>query len=295
MKLLVYQNPRTFQERVTPFLLEHEAENNLPLGILANLIAGEFQDQPPYLAAVEQQGSLTWMVICTPPYPVLFSFREALPPEEEMDLVLADLQETYGRELTGITADQALTSLLVPRWVARTGVEAELKMAMRIYQLNRVQPVTGVPGELRSANKEDSPLMQAWYGNFLREALGEDPDPKKVERQVERYLAGKPHQRGLVFWAREGKRVSMAGYSGPTPHGIRVGAVYTPPERRRKGFASACVAALSRKLLGEGFEFCFLFTDLLNPTSNHIYQEIGYRPVSDVDSCHFEAPGSSPG
>ena len=79
----------------------------------------------------------------------------------------------------------------------------------------------------------------------------------------------------------------MAGYAGPTPNGIRIGAVYTPPDLRRQGFASAVTASLSQHLLDQGRKFCFLFTDLLNPTSNKIYQQVGYRPVSDVDRYDF--------
>jgi predicted GNAT family acetyltransferase len=41
------------------------------------------------------------------------------------------------------------------------------------------------------------------------------------------------------------------------------------------------VAALSDLLLRRGFEFCVLYTDLSNPTSNAIYTRIGYRPVRD--------------
>jgi predicted GNAT family acetyltransferase len=79
----------------------------------------------------------------------------------------------------------------------------------------------------------------------------------------------------------------MAGYSGRTPNGIRVAWVYTPPENRGKGFAGACVAALSQKLLDEGRKFCFLYTDLANPISNHVYQKIGYEPVVDSTAYAF--------
>src|ERR671932_2648937 len=72
---------------------------------------------------------------------------------------------------------------------------------------------------------------------------------------------------GYHVW-HDGRPVSLAGYSGPTPNGIRVGPVYTPPEHRRRGYASACVAALSQLLLDGSRRFCFLFTDLANPTSN---------------------------
>jgi len=91
---------------------------------------------------------------------------------------------------------------------------------------------------------------------------------------------------GLRVW-EDNTPVSMAGASGPTPNGIRVGAVYTPPERRRRGYASGLVAALSQEQLDAGKRFCFLYTDLANPTSNKIYQDIGYEAVSDVDEYHF--------
>ena len=80
----------------------------------------------------------------------------------------------------------------------------------------------------------------------------------------------------------------MAGFSGATPNGIRVNLVYTPPEYRKKGYATSCVAALSQTLLDQGRKYCFLFTDLANPTSNHIYQTIGYQPVCDMNDYWFE-------
>lgn len=89
-----------------------------------------------------------------------------------------------------------------------------------------------------------------------------------------------------MFW-EDGEPVSLAGFGNPTPNGVRIGPVYTPPGRRRRGYATALVAALTRALLGSGPRFCFLFTDLANPTSNTIYQRIGYRPVTDVDEWRF--------
>src|SRR6478735_1448343 len=75
-----------------------------------------------------------------------------------------------------------------------------------------------------------------------------------------------------------GATVSMGGYGGSTPNGGRIGPIYTPPELRRRGYASALTAELTQMLLDRGRRFCFLFTDLANPTSNSIYQQIGYRP-----------------
>ena len=81
--------------------------------------------------------------------------------------------------------------------------------------------------------------------------------------------------------------VSLAGFSGPTPTGIRVGPVYTPPPHRRLGYATTLVADLSQWLLGQGYRSCFLYTDLSNPTSNHIYETIGYRQVAEAVEYGF--------
>ena len=88
--------------------------------------------------------------------------------------------------------------------------------------------------------------------------------------------------RSLQLW-EDGEVVSLTGVGSLTPNGVRIGPVYTPPEARNRGYASALVATASQEQLEAGRRFCFLFTDLANPTSNHIYQTIGYEPVRDVD------------
>ncbi len=92
---------------------------------------------------------------------------------------------------------------------------------------------------------------------------------------------------GLRIWEDE-QPVSFGGFGGRTPNGIRIGPIYTPPGHRRRGYASALTAEMTTELLAGGRRFCFLFTDLANPTSNSIYQRIGYRPVADLDQWSFE-------
>jgi predicted GNAT family acetyltransferase len=91
----------------------------------------------------------------------------------------------------------------------------------------------------------------------------------------------------LVFWETDGQPVSMAGFKGRTPNGIRIVLVYTPPALRGRGYASSLVAVLSQHLLDTGRKFCFLYTDLANPTSNKIYRDVGYEYVADSIRIHF--------
>jgi predicted GNAT family acetyltransferase len=106
-----------------------------------------------------------------------------------------------------------------------------------------------------------------------------------VVRGVEHRLSSP--RAGLVLWDDDGP-ASLAGFGGHTPNGIRIGPVYTPPERRGRGYASALVAELSAELLSQGRRFCFLYTDLADPTANRIYERIGYERVCESAEIAFE-------
>jgi len=141
---------------------------------------------------------------------------------------------------------------------------------------------------MRRVTEADRSLLREWLTAFsAEEALG-NADYPDIDRQIDRRL--RFESSGMYLWETSSGPVALAGYSGPTPHGVRVGPVYTPPEARGHGYASALVAALSQLLLDEGRQFVFLFTDLANPTSNHIYQQIGYEAVSDITEYTFQRP-----
>jgi uncharacterized protein len=192
----------------------------------------------------------------------------------------------------GVHAPVPLSEQFARVWQELAGQPSEEVIRQRIYRLKRVRPVRSVPGCLRRATKADGPVLIPWLHAFHAEAFGGHAPPIDAEQLVDRRLEGSTD--GLYLWDHEGPR-ALAGFTGPTPHGIRVGPVYTPPEHRNRGYASGCVAALSRLLLDRGYRFCFLYTDLANPTSNRIYQRIGYEAVCEVAEFRFLPPrGSTP-
>src|SRR5919198_743379 len=145
--------------------------------------------------------------------------------------------------------------------------------------------VLGIAGTLASA-PEVHPEFFLWVvREFWVEAVGE-AGAATTEETVDRRLRGRGGR--YVLW-EDGDPVSLAGYGGATPNGMRIGPVYTPPELRGRGYASALVGEISAKLIGEGQRFCFLYTDLSNPTSNRLYQRLGYERVCDSAEYRFEA------
>ena len=139
-----------------------------------------------------------------------------------------------------------------------------------------------VAGSMRPYVDADRPLVLDWLTAFFAEAMPGTPE-SDAGGFLTRRLA-EPTSR-LVLWD-DGEPRSLAGFGSPTPNGMRVGPVYTPPELRGRGYASALTAAVTEHVLADRL-FCFLSTDLANPTSNSIYQRIGYRPVIDVNVWHF--------
>jgi predicted GNAT family acetyltransferase len=283
---LEFSRPRDaieFQNVAGLFLAAREAENNLILGLVANLIGGRaYGPAPPFFGVVCARGEVIGAAMRTPPFNLILA---AGTTEDALRAILDGIaRETT--DITGVIAPKDLARRAVALWTVRTKLVGRVQMAERIYALERVIPSRFVPGHMRSAQTDDRDLLASWFHAFVREAQPHlESSIAMARRNADGWIAGGR----LRVWEDDGV-VAMAGSSGPTPHGIRVGAVYTPPDRRRRGYASALVAALSQEQLDSGRTFCFLYTDLANPTSNKIYRAIGYEPVSDVDEYVFGPP-----
>jgi uncharacterized protein len=281
-----FQSVDDFYSRAETFLVGHEAEHNLSLGICAALRFTPDRYPDPYLALVEDGGKVVATALMTPPHNVVLSVS-ATP--ETSELFAADLYQSHWKP-PSVAGPTQLSEAFAQHWQSLTKQTYKTKMSMRIYQLDEVKPPQDVSGSMRRAEKKDRDRCIEWAIAFDEEALGRS-QPDEAAEWVDFFLASDPAVRGLMVWDNGGP-VSMACYVGPTPHGMRIGRVYTPPALRGKGYASACVAAVSQLILDTGRRFCFLFTDLNNPTSNHIYQDIGYNPVSDVTEFAFTDPQS---
>lgn len=268
------------------FLAEREAEHNLIFGICSNLAADPgYPTAPPYLAAVSRGDRVVQVGVMTPPWNLVLSCTD----EAAAPVSMADELDAAGTSLPGTTGPVDTAHAFAAAWCEPHGLVSQLAVAERIYRLERVITPTGVPGSVRIATRADRDLLVEWVGAFLVEAL-ERRSPEEAAVVVDRsFHTG---TRTWYLW-EDGRPVSVAAAGGPTPNGIRIGPVYTPPEFRGRGYASAVTAVTSQAELDKGRRFIFLFTDLSNPTSNKVYQRIGYEPVIDVDQLTFVPMGEA--
>jgi len=272
------RDPSVFAARVQPWLLQREAEHNILLGLLPKLVANRHEFTPPvYLASIEEDGRVIGCAFRTPPYKLVVS---RFPPEAAAPLA-RDIREVYA-SLPAVLGREEDASRFAEAWAALTGDHWAVGMRQRIHRLDQLaEPAPSTPGRLRLAEASERSLVVQWLDAFT--------DETGIGGSRGEVLAGVLMAEGhACFWDEGGPR-TLVGVPGLTPNGARVGFVYTPPDQRGRGYATAAVAALSRQLLAAG-RFCVLFTDLANPTSNGIYARLGYRTVIDVVDVVFSSP-----
>jgi uncharacterized protein len=270
---------RAFLDAAGPLLLADEARHNLQLGIVGTLLATPDRYQEKRFWVVDDGGEPVAAALRTPPFNLLL-----VRPRD--DDALDALVGCIEGDLPGVVGARPEVDMFTERWCRAHAVEPQILRDQGVYALERLQPVPPAPGVARAATRDDLPLLLDWSIAFGEEVLEEgDPGRTEAREGIEHRLEAEDG--GFELWEDGGEVVSLSGWGGPTPNGIRIGPVYTPPERRGRGYATALVAGLSRTLLAGGRRFCFLYTDLANPTSNAIYERIGYVRVAESAMVTF--------
>jgi predicted GNAT family acetyltransferase len=277
MKVIRYKTAAEFLSRAKGWLERAEAENNLILGIAIYFenYSREIRIQP-YFLTVHDGGAIVGAALMTPPRRLLITRMPEQAIAGLVEFLLAG--ETA---VPGVLGPNDCARVFAENWRANTGITARVKMSERIYTCTAVIPRVPSPGYLRTATREDESLLVKWAGEFCREAHIED-ESAYMQSQIPTTI-----DKGRLYVWENGEVVSMADLRRETTHGIAVSLVYTPPRWRNRGYAGSCVAQLTRLMLDGGKTFCCLFTDLANPTSNSIYQKVGYNPVCDVQDWVF--------
>ncbi|MBC8231469.1 GNAT family N-acetyltransferase [bacterium] len=285
MKVNTYIDAEIFLRNTYIELESNEAANSLMLGICGQLIRHpERVKAAPCLKTVGDENGLILAAIMTPPHKlVVYGHQGDLGIGTR---ILVKKLVSEGWAIPGVLGPSEVAKGIAERWAEVTRRGYGLERRQRVYELRAV--INSVPerGKLRLATEADIELVAQWRYQFHLEIFGE-VDPKETKRAAKFRI----EEMDIYLW-EDGHPVSIAMKTRPTRKGISVSSVYTPPELRRRGYATACVGELSRMLLESGWEFCSLFADLSNATSNRIYQRIGYRPVCDYDEYVFPAASS---
>jgi len=277
----LYTNVHDFYHDTYDVLMRHEAQNMILLG---NIIMGhegkdktDWRDPANWLmATVSDAKGIRLTALMTPPHNITLYATDNIIDSRALDCLVDALQDY---EIPGVTTEKALAESFAQKYTAKKGLTYETDMSQRIYELREVNPAIRQFGTLRLLGERDMHFFPYWLEAFhAAHTYGNTEMSIPQDAELYRYrLSAKK----LYVLEDNGRPVSMAGYTRKMQTAIGVAFVYTPPYFRGRGYASSCVAQLSQLALDNGFTRCVLYTDLANPTSNSIYQKIGYEPICD--------------
>lgn len=272
-----------FLARAGEFLRSRPALHTVALTVTEGLRTrglDMYGDEAPYFGVLEREGAVRAAYFRTPPHPLQITPLTA----EEADALAVHLAG-LGRPLPGLSGEADTAAALAHAWERHTRGTAKPVERDRLYRLSTLTvPQPWPAGRARVAGAADRAQLECWYREFTAAVGG--GAPQRAERWADARIASG----GLTLWEDgDGTPLSMAGTTPMVAGQLRVAPVYTPAPLRGRGYAGAVTAEVSRAAQTAGADEVLLFTDLANPTSNALYQRIGYRPVADFAVYDFTA------
>ncbi|MDA1532612.1 MULTISPECIES: GNAT family N-acetyltransferase [Bacillus] len=268
IQLHVYEEIVNFKEEVTLFLEKNEQENNLILGVL------QMVHQPIFMGIAKQGEEIAVVFLQTEEKKQIIVATSEMAEEDIVELA-KKLAKVYPN-VPGLIGNKKIVQRLAEEIAVLENKKTTVAMEQGIYELKQVKKKWNGDEVFREVNSDELTLIEQWIYQFCEDV--NLPTTKEEAKQTAHTLITNHRLFGLEV---DGKLVSVAAKTRPTKNNITVNFVYTPKEERKKGYASNCVAALSQRMLDEGYKTTTLYTDLANPTSNKIYQEIGYEQIAE--------------
>ena len=264
-----------FLEVVAPFLVREEAVHCILLGIPGDLVRFGGGEEARFWVVRDEGGEVVGAAMLTPPMSMSAS-RMSDPAVVALARGLAQ-----GRvELPGVVGPAEVSDHFAEEWTRLTGSKSEVVAAgQHLWELTAVNAVPDARGTMEIGEERDLAALTPWSPVAAEEFAN---TVEQWEAQTRRAC-----ERGRLFVWRDREPAAMAMLGGQTPNGIRVSGVFTPPEKRRHGYATSLVAAMSRYVIANGRSRCFLFTDAQNATAEGVYARIGYQQLARIRHHRF--------
>jgi predicted GNAT family acetyltransferase len=260
-------DPAAFLELTAAYRAADPVRTNVIGSVATGVLQGRAYDAEHWFVVLDGDGTVVGAAIWTQPYRLLLA-----PMPDAAAVALAAEVVTLPDVPPGVIGPQRTVEALV----GAAGWTTEQHMLEHVLVLGEFVPAVGVPGSARPLTEDDVDLATEWMRQFSIDAgaLITDPRESVVGRMAN-------HR----FWVVDGEPVAFASHAplvGSESGTVgRVGPVFTPAEQRRRGYGGAVTSAIVEHLLPLTTTV-MLFTDAANPTSNGVYERLGFRQVDDV-------------
>lgn len=276
-KLIIHKTPRGFLDANYNYLEQNELKNNLIIGLSLGFEEKDKEHNDVNFLSVVNNGSIEAVSFRNTPRVVIAGDSE----KNEAIRLLAEFYESLGPKIGGVLGEKNISEKFADT-MKRSQIK---KREMIVHELEKTNDLTLSKGKLERAKLEDLDRIFEYRIAFDNEAFGYS----RIEYDELRSETDNRIRNGNFYkWICDNEIVSMAAVVRRTKNIGIIGFVYTPEKFRGNGYATSTVLSVSNEILKSGLSKCGLFTDKSNPTSNHIYHEIGYRPKAEYADIYFE-------
>ncbi len=266
MKYVKFTSAAQFSDAVLPALKKYEIQNNL---FFVNI----FDEPNKTMAAVYDGGEPVVVAIRTNPFPLLLFEADNIRRDDAVELLARSLTaENAG--FSEVLGEPALAASFARMYGEITGKRYEHSETLILYVTDRAPDPQPASGHLRPASERDYYYLPYWCADFAPACRIGSYDLEAATNKMKKQI-----QNGHLYVWEDGIPVSMAATVREVTGCKILGQVYTPPELRGRGYAAACVGALTRLLLERGDTHVALYADAANPCSNAVYRKLGYKEV----------------
>lgn len=282
MKLIKHNCVQDFLAESEELLLKKESFHSLILGLAGNIRDQKLETTDPLFFSIRDDENRSIAAALRSNIDKPFVITEM--PKAAVELLIKDLYKSEAH-IKAVVGEEETATYFKDKWIEMFDLDFKVTIHLGVYECFKIIRPPSLTGELIAAGPEHKDILREYVKGFYQDCFPADPIiDENIEKVMNRHLENK----GVYFLKTPDNRlVSMAANSRSTLNGGTISLVYTPPALRGKGHASSVVALLSEKIISDGKMFVGLFTDLTNPTSNSIYQKIGYVKIGQNINYDF--------
>ena len=280
MKLAKHNNINDFLLKNETLLLERESFHNLILGLAYSIRDKKIEVTGPLYYSILNESNQVIASALRSNDDRPFIVTEMSP--DAVDLLIKDLSKSK-TSLKAVVGEEVTATYFRDQWTNLNKLNFKINIHLGVYECFKVILPKVILGDLIEATIEHKTILMEYIAGFQRDCFPQGPIAlENVEKLMKRHL----DNRSIYLLLKDKEIVSMAANTRSTLNGGTISLVYTPPSLRGKGYASSVVALLASKVMNDGKKFASLFTDLTNPTSNSIYQKIGFNKIGQ--NIHYD-------
>lgn len=267
----------------TPFFKEEDLLNQGPFlnyEVQFNLFHSIIEGKEVIALKTEDKNAIA---LQNPGHPMWLWINEALEKPIIDDIINSLCNQVKDDKLGSISGKPEFVKLFAEQYSKMLGISYSASLGMEAYQCPKVIKPQNVQGKLIRAELKHIDIVADFCAGFVFWCFG-----VTVTKESQIPGAEKMIKSGNLFLWEVGQKISsMVNIAHRSKRHARINNVYTPPEERKKGYASAMVAELSSALCDEGL-IPMLYADIKNADSNNVYKGIGFKESGRIDNIVFK-------